>query len=169
VRLNELEENVDLRNVGVGAETGTLRFTDRAGANNRVVTEAEQTGIEVPVTALDTLLDADREGMIMIKIDVEGWEVEVLRGAEQMLSRSGPLALILELCEGNRYGFDEAAIDERLRAHGLMPVSYAPFERVPEPVDRRPPVGDTIYVNDLDAFSERVTDSSSYSVLGRSL
>ena len=68
VRLNELEENVDLRNVRVGAETGTLRFTDGAGANNRVVTEAEQTGIEVPVTALDTLFDADREGMIVIKI-----------------------------------------------------------------------------------------------------
>jgi len=169
VRLNELEENVDLRNVGVGAETGTLRFTDGAGANNRVVTDAEQTGIEVPVTALDTLLDAGREGMIVIKIDVEGWEAEVLRGAEQMLSRSGPLALIVELCEGDRYGFDEVAIDERLRAHGLVPVTYAPFERILRPVDRRPPVGDTIYVNDLDAFARRVADSSSYSVLGRNL
>jgi FkbM family methyltransferase len=155
VRLNELEENVDLRNVGVGAETGTLRFTDGAGENNRVVTDAEQTGIEVPVTALDTLLDADREGMIVIKIEVEGWEAEVLRGAEQMLSRSGPLALIVELCEGDRYGFDEVAIDERLRAHGLVSVTYAPFERILRPVDRRPLVGDTIYVNDLDAFQER--------------
>ena len=86
-----------------------------------------------------------------------------------MLSRSGPLALILELCEGDRYGFDETAIDGRLRAHGLMPVSYALFERVLEPVDWRPPVGDTIYVNDLDAFQERVAVSPSYSVRGRKL
>jgi FkbM family methyltransferase len=169
VRLNELAGNIDLRNVGVGAESGTLRFTDGAGANNRVVTDAEQPGIEVPVTALDAILDAEREGMIVIKIDVEGWEAEVLRGAEQTLSRSGPLALIVELCEGDRYGFDEAAIDERLCAHGLVPVTYAPFERVLQPVDRRPPAGNTIYVNDLDVFAKRVADSSLYSVLGRKL
>lgn len=111
VRLNEIEESVDLRNVGIGAESGTLRFTDGAGANNQVVTEAEQTGIEVPVASLDTLLDGEREGVIVIKIDVDGWEAEVLRGAKQMLSRSGPLALIVELCEGDRYGFDETHCD----------------------------------------------------------
>lgn len=92
-----------------------------------------------------------------------------MSGAEQTLSRSGLLALILELCEVDRYGFDEAAIDECLRAHGLMPVSYAPFERVLESVDRRPPMGNTIYVNDLDAFAGRVADSASYSVRGRNL
>jgi len=169
VQLNGIEGSVDIRNAGAGAESGMLQFTAGMGANNRVVTEAEKTGIEAPVTSLDTLFDADREGGIVIKIDVEGWEAEVVSGAEQTLSRSGPLALILELCEGDRYGFDEAAIDERLRAHGLMPVSYDPFERILEPVDRRPPTGNTIYVNDLGAFAGRVADSASYSVRGRNL
>lgn len=169
IRLNGLEDLVDARNVGVGRESDTLQFTNTEGANNHVVVDGEGDGVEVPVRSLDDLIDANREEVMIVKIDVEGWEEEVLRGGQQVLSRSDPLALIIEMCEGERYGFDEATIDDRLREQGFAPVEYAPYARSFRRVERRPPVGNTIYVNDLEAFEARVEASPSYQILGQDL
>jgi hypothetical protein len=106
---------------------------------------------------------------MVLKIDVEGWEAEVLAGAKRVLARSGPLALIVELCEGDRYGFDEDRLDRELQRKGFTPVTYDPFERTLQAVDSRSKGGNTIYVNDVAEFSERVEISSSYAILGESV
>jgi FkbM family methyltransferase len=168
IQLNGLGQTVDARNIGVGAESGMLRFTLGEGAGNHVVTEPEgKEGVSVPVAPLDDLLDSDQDRATVLKIDVEGWEENVLRGAEQTTCRLAPLALIVELCEGERYGSSEADIDDDLREKGFKPVSYDPFNRALQLVDRHPPVGNTIYVNDIDAFAKRVAHSPAYHVMGQ--
>jgi hypothetical protein len=118
---------------------------------------------------LDDLL-ADEDGCpTIIKIDVEGWEAEVIRGAAEVLGRSAPMALIIELCDGDRYGFDEDEVDETLRAHGFGPVIYNPLDRNLEKAGSQRLGKNTIYVNEFDFFARRVESSKSYSVLGQQI
>jgi len=170
LRQNNLEGRVNALNKGVGAASDTLRFTVSEGANNHVNTDGtnEET-VSVPVEPVYSLLADFSSAPAILKIDVEGWEGAVLRGAEETLSQEAPLALIVELCEGGRYGFDEDEIDEALRDEGFTPVVCEPFRRALQSVDRRREGGNTIYVNDFDVFAERVRTSRAYSVLSRKL
>ncbi len=119
LRQNNLEGRVDALNKGVGAASDTLRFTVSEGANNHVSTDGtDEETVPVPVESVDSLL-ADCSSPTILKIDVEGWEGAVLQGAEETLSQDAPLALIIELCEGGRYGFDEDEIDEALQDKGF--------------------------------------------------
>ena len=51
----------------------------------------------------------------MLKIDVEGYEHEVIAGAAKTLADERLFAILIELRgHGARYGFDEDAIHQRL-------------------------------------------------------
>jgi FkbM family methyltransferase len=170
LRQNNLAEQVDALNVGAGAESETLQFTVSKGANNHVREGGRDEGtVPVPAKPIDALLPRSSHSPSILKIDVEGWEGAVLRGAERTLLQNAPLALIVELCEGDHYGFDEEKIDDNLREMGFTPVVYKPFRRILRSVDRRRTGGNTLYVNDLDGFAERVRSSRSYSILGQKL
>lgn len=82
----------DLRNVGViataaGAEKGSawMQTTDGASGLSRV-TVGQQSDVEVAVTTLDLLLGSQVPALI--KIDVEGHELSVLRGSRHILERT---------------------------------------------------------------------------------
>lgn len=98
-RLNHLD-NVRVIRKAAGAEAGKIRFTS-AGMNSH---RAEE-GDEVELTTLDAEL-AHLERLDFIKIDVEGDEVNVLRGAGEVLRKFRP-ELLIEVhshfpgCEGN--------------------------------------------------------------------
>lgn len=176
VRLNELGARVDCRNVGVGKEAGKLRFADAGtSGGNRVLQEAPpESGVEVPVTTLDALLEEsaspDDDDLRVVKIDVEGWEAAVLEGGEPVLSRPSPTALVIELNGwGERYGFDDDKAHQDLMRKGYTPVNYDPFQRRLTELDQRRSQGNTIYVNDIDTFSRRVRESRAYSVLDKTI
>jgi FkbM family methyltransferase len=82
IRANGMSERVTAHNIGLGQTEQTLRFTTDRDCMNRVIAEDDWTGksIDVPVRRLDTVLAG--ESPTLIKIDVEGYESEVLAGAE---------------------------------------------------------------------------------------
>lgn len=110
-------DNVVLENAAVSDAAGFLRFSDLAGSPvNHVMESGEAGGIEVPAIRLDDY--AARLGLrpVGMKVDVEGHEVPVLRGAERILKDSvqfvfleenhpGPLLSYLSECgfEGPYY------------------------------------------------------------------
>ena len=139
---------------------------------NHVLSSAESTrgaGIPVPVETLDGLLDGLSPRLI--KIDVEGYETEVLRGASNTLSGPGLLALILELNgSGRRYGYDEVAVHDGLLRQGFTPCLYQPFARKLIPLGHgRSHSGNTLYVKDVEALRERVLTARDFRVQGRVL
>jgi FkbM family methyltransferase len=73
--------------------------------------------VQVPLTTLDDALAGDRAPVDLIKCDVEGHELEVLRGAEATLRRDHP-ALVLEIEERHRPGGGVAEVFAQLRALG---------------------------------------------------
>jgi FkbM family methyltransferase len=129
IALNGFGDRVARFHGGVGDRAGTLRFTAAHDTMNHVVEgEDGEQSIAVEVKPLDAILDGRRPRLI--KIDVEGYELPVLRGASAALADPELLALVVETNgSGARYGVDGRAIFAHLAGFGFAPVGYDPFAR----------------------------------------
>jgi FkbM family methyltransferase len=66
-------------------------------------TQSEPDGINVSVQTLDEFLITNNISNVrMIKIDVEGWELEVLKGSSGLLGRSDAPIIIIEYSSGHQ-------------------------------------------------------------------
>ena len=113
--------NVICLNVALGADAGIVRFTDekRKDDNNRVSLDSS-TGMQVPCVTLASLINEHRLARVaMLKIDVEGFEMHVLRGAESVLNRVD--CLYVEVLEHTlqKFGSSGAQLIGLLRSHGF--------------------------------------------------
>ena len=97
--------NCDVRNAAVGSRAGTVR---RQG--ERVGPSA---GLEIEAVSLDQyVIEKGEPDIGLIKIDVEGFEIDVLRGARGVLARRPHLAVEIHLEELADYGHDLSELDE---------------------------------------------------------
>ena len=165
VDINGIAHRVTAHNIGLSAREETLRFTSGHDTVNHVVVGSSQEAtIDVPVRRLDDVLAG--EVPIVIKIDVEGWEAEVLEGMPQTLADPRLLAIIAETNESSaRYqaaGTDR--IGKVMRANGFTAHIYDPFKRALTAGDSS---HNTIFARDLDAINARLNTAAKRRVLGR--
>jgi len=164
IAINALGDRVRALNLGLGRSEGQLRFTGGLDTVNHVVAEGKvaENVMEVPIRTLDKVLNG--ESPALIKMDVEGFETEVLAGAERTLADPGLLAIVMELNgSGARYGFDEDALHRDVLARGFETYRYRPFERVLEPLNgARSGGGNTLYVRDVGRLAERVRSAPGF-------
>jgi FkbM family methyltransferase len=128
--INDLSSRVTALNLGVADKEGELTFTSSGGTLNHVATDGDQRvpTVSVPVRTLDQLLAG--ESPSFLKIDVEGFETAVLRGAECTLSNPALHSILIELNgAGSKYGFDEASIVRMLNDYGFSSYLYDPLTR----------------------------------------
>lgn len=124
----ELERNIrhnHLRNVQVlpiaAGETDGMASL-RPGING-VVTDDGTGTIEVPIRSLDSLVEGPVD---FLKVDVEGHELQVLRGAEQLLANQRP-TVIVEVHPGLLEPIESVrAIFDLLSRHYPEVEAYAP-------------------------------------------
>lgn len=85
LRLNEIAD-VKVIQAAVGAEPGKIRFTENRinSGNSRVSRDSGE--IEVDVVTLDATVPGSWTTIDLLAMDVEGFEVNVLRGAQRVLS-----------------------------------------------------------------------------------
>ena len=102
IRINKLK-NVRCLNIALGAKVSHARIYDNPSVNRgsasliRPQGVIEESGKEVKVTAIDTLLENKQlRTPTLIKIDVEGFELEVLKGAKTLLEGSQAPMLCVE-------------------------------------------------------------------------
>ncbi len=105
--------NVVLHEVALGAEDGEVRL--RSGVNSGVVEGRAGGEYTVPLRRLDSLVD---ERVDLLKIDVEGYEGQVLSGATALLEKYRPI-LFLELHPHivGRFGYSVRGILDGLTPH----------------------------------------------------
>lgn len=168
VNLNNLHALVDLKNIGLGSGSGWLRFSSELDAENHVISEAEKSNIDsisVPVDTLDNMI-GDR-CPLMIKIDVEGFETEVLRGGDNTFRSKGLEAVLIEFNNsGERYGYSELDLRKKFSQLGFIPCAYDPFQRAIKRLDDDfCTSGNTLYLRNYENASERVKNSNAFTVL----
>lgn len=159
VRLNRLDDRIDLHNVAVGDTDGTLTLSVGQHGLNHVV---QGGGTTVLQHRLDDIID-DRTPRAL-KLDVEGYEMHVLRGARRILSNPAFKVVMVEI-NGliERYGGTVDGIRAHLQSHGFAPVAYDPARRTLTPGNAH----DEMFVRDLDFVSERLRSAPPFLLSGK--
>lgn len=170
-RLNGLTERVQCLQRAIGAENGTVMFTaDRASCNHVLAPgEHGDRTVAVGMTTLDNAIQGEHPAAM--KIDVEGYEMLVLRGAAQTLSDTRLHSVVMELNgSGRRYGFSDSDLVDAMAAYGFGTYTYDPLARELIPLNgAAAPSENTLFVRDEAAVRELVTSAPPASVHGRLL
>jgi FkbM family methyltransferase len=172
VRLNDLGDRVLLRNVGLGAEAGTVRFTQDRDAMNRALLPGETvaSAIDVAVVTLDSI--ADPVVPTLMKLDVEGYEARVLAGGERTLRSETLRCMLMEMNgSGRRFGVADQAMHAQMRDFGFAPACYDVLARsiTALPVDSWNHGGNTLYVRDIGECRQRVRGAGRFKLVNRDI
>lgn len=156
IELNRLGDRVELMPMAVSDRDGWLRLTAGRSATNALVDGDYDGPVEqVEAVSIDGLDVNGRLGRVsLLKVDVEGHELSVLRGAAAVLARDRP-ALIVELN-------DVAALRRFAASAGYTPVRFTP-ETGTLAARSWPdaPGSNVVLVPDLAVARERLADAPS--------
>ncbi len=105
IERNQLH-NVELHRMALGAETGELVLSvprGHAGAASFLPEQryAEQDEVRVPVRTLSEIMSGSTDRARLVKIDVEGFESQVLAGGAEYFDRMPPEAVLFELYDND--------------------------------------------------------------------
>lgn len=170
VALNNLGDKVTTINAAAGGTIGMITFTSDEDTTNHVVADDEEKTpgtITVPVITVDSL---SVNGVpALIKIDVEGYETEVLKGMNDTLDSPTLKAIIIELNgSGVRYGYDEEKIHQLFLSKKFKPYTYDPFSRALKAMESYGK-HNTIYCRDEDFISQRLKEATGISIMGETI
>jgi hypothetical protein len=100
------------------------------------------------------------------KIDVEGYEIFVLKGAAHMLKSKDCQVVILELRgHGRRYGVHDMETDALMRDFGFDPCTYQPFSREIQRIGLvAPDKIDVIYIKEIERAQETVRSAPAFNI-----
>jgi FkbM family methyltransferase len=155
VEINRLQRLVTVYEMALGGADRTVEFTVGLDTVNRVATEDGQCCRTVPQKRLDSIIgDATP---IFAKLDVEGYEEEVLRGAQAFLARESLQAIVLETLTPHA--------NEMLCRHQFKKAFYDPFKRTlsTEPIGLESP--NALFVRDFEFVNHRIRTASKIRVL----
>lgn len=141
----------------VGARVGEARLAQLRSDDQNFVTEGSS-GVNVEVRPLDELAAALSD-VSLVKVDVEGLEEHVLRGAAAVLDRAPHLLLEVEPALLARAGSDPAALFSRLRRMGFALLDAESAELIPAGW-QRPGVGDVLATRSPKRASEAIAVAS---------
>jgi FkbM family methyltransferase len=122
VALNGVADRVVVRPEAVAAATGTRAFQAAGLRGDNRLASAFEAGIEVQTIALDDFCARHAVTPDFIKIDVEGVELEALRGGRRAIaaaSARGGVFVELHPAEWPRIGVTRESIESELRSQGL--------------------------------------------------
>jgi FkbM family methyltransferase len=165
VGLNNVTHLVDLRKKAIGAEIGSVRISSDFDSTNRILGNQDSTedSVLVEISTLD--LEIQRIPKI-VKIDVEGFESQVLAGASDLLKNKNLKAVIIELNgSGRNYGFLDSMIANTLVKSGFKAVTYEPWSRTLNLLSSTfNETGNTIFVRDLESSRHVLLNAKKFKI-----
>jgi FkbM family methyltransferase len=146
INLNKFE-NISLYNIGIGNNSGKYnliiddpnnRGTNKISINDK--SKIKKESIEVLITTIDEwVLKNKIEKINVIKIDVEGFDLKVIEGAEETIKKYNPI-LFVELDNNNLLKVNDSAVKlihklnqlnyecREIISNQLIDTSYTNFE-----------------------------------------
>ena len=167
LKINSVDAKVVAYNIAVGNARGHVKLTKGMDTINHVISDLEGAldYIEVAIEKIDDIALSNGVPVLM-KIDVEGFESEVLQGMPKVLQSPNLKAIIIELnTSSQRYGKTDGFIHEMLIDAGFKSFHYNPFKRE---LTSAVTYGshNTLYIRDVEYVSQRVAMADSFSVFG---
>jgi FkbM family methyltransferase len=170
VAANRLRENAALNSLGnvrvveaaLGDVAGSGQITTDLFDQNRIATSNDNgLSATVPLVTLDGELhrqQIDPSKVALVKIDTEGFEARVLRGAGSLLaSTPGPVWIVELTGLGLRYGSDDAEVHTLFAQHGYQALRYLAAENEIAPWEGNDPErGNVIFARDPDHARARL-------------
>ncbi len=123
IERNGISDEIEVHQIALTDHDGKIRMTTNQEITNFVVPDrsaaSEDATETVPCRRLDDVLDGSVTRVDLIKCDVEGYELGVLRGASNTLERFRP-PIFVEIDERytRRYGHAAAAVFDLLHVRG---------------------------------------------------
>lgn len=168
ILVNGIHDKVKLSMVAVGESEGTTRITTTHDAKNHIVDDLHSASssdtTDVQLVSLDQLSQARCPRLV--KIDVEGYERFVLKGAARTLACDDLEAVIVELDVDGMEGCCRLFAE-----HGFRPFDYFPYSRKLESRDSPTTTQNVIYVRDsrLALVRERLRTARAVTVQAQSI
>ena len=149
ISANELDRRCRVAVSAVGNDEGFISFTVGKDTTNQVSKSHYEPSQMVPLTRLDTVLRG--QSPTLVKMDVEGFEMEALSGAKTMLSRPGLKGIIIENMDPN--------VVSVLNFYGFFRHWYDPIERQLSTCKLEFESNNGIFVRDISSANARLTNS----------
>ena len=160
IHLNNLQEFIEIHNFALGEKNETKTIGTK-GALTYITNNQNLDLQKIEIQRLDDFAEYAQ----IIKIDVEGFEEFVLKGAEQVLNHPDTHAVILELAGYNRYNSSDAIIHKLMINNHFFPVQYFPEIREIKKLESfRIDQFNTIYIKNMKLVKERIIESPKYKI-----
>lgn len=167
--INDLCDSVETFNIGLSDCSDILKFTANLDTVNHVALDGQEGKLcEIEVRPLDSFIHSDSDQCTLLKIDVEGFELPVLKGAIKLLSSPNLKGVIVEtIGSGEKYGYQESEIIELLESNGFSLYSYDVYaKRLCESLITR---GNSLFIKDRSYVEKRLQTSRTYHTVSGSI
>jgi FkbM family methyltransferase len=162
IEINNLEQFATVYECALGDTESEVPFTVGLDTSNRVLSCRGKNVRMVNQRRLDSLIGGGPHPVMMVKIDVEGYEENVIRGAQLLLSDYHCKVIVIE--------WPSESLIELLNSHQFRMAYYEPFSRTLQLEDKNNlSPSNQIFVRDWEFVSYRLTTANHITVLGRSI
>jgi FkbM family methyltransferase len=154
---NAVSDRATVYQVALGAREGIAAFTVGKNTQNRIATADDRSVQEVELRTLDSIPGA--KNAQFIKLDVEGFEAEVLVGASDLLKSKNLVAIVTE--------GQQPEVIAALTDAGLVRRYYDPRSRTL--LDHPPPdlpASDGLFIRESSQLTERLRTAQARRVHG---
>jgi len=168
IALNGMMDRITLIEACAGDANDTAFIKNTVDMDNFIVLDGEdlQPGMaQIPMIRIDDVID----GTIpcAMKMDVEGFEMQALKGATQLLDRQNLQAITVEISDfSHRFGVSPEETHKFIAGFGFTAVTYDPLLRMLTPVvpgDRSHKTTlynyKTIYIRNFDEARRRLSSA----------
>lgn len=159
VDANGIGDRVEIVETALGATPGVARFSIGFDTTNRIVTNVSEVSREVRLASLDSIVGDRRP--TMIKMDVEGYEAEVLKGARQTLKMESLLAVETETSDSEVIG--------ALTEAGFEQWHYDPARRELSKEPLEISSSNALYLRDVASVRRRLAEAPVRRFLGKAI
>ena len=160
IHLNNFQDIIETHNCALGEKNETKTIGNK-GELTYITNNPDLDLQKITIQKLDDFAEYAQ----LLKIDVEGFEEFVLKGAEQVLNHPDTHAVILELAGYNRYNSSDDKIHELMINNHFFPIQYIPDKRGLKRLESfRKDQLNTIYIKYIDLVQKRTFDSPKYQI-----